>query len=567
MLIGLSAAAPVSRADVSVDLFYNNLSGGSWVEVGDYGYCWQPDVAVSNTEWRPYSDGYWAYTDEGWTWVSYEDFGWATYHYGRWARLEDQGWVWVPGRNEDLEWGPAWVSWRTGDQYVGWAPLPPRDRRYEGRPIDGHVDVEFDIGPGSYNFVDVRYIGEPVLRERIISREQNITYVDQTVNVTNITYKNKTVYNYGPDINVINQRSGRPIQRLTIQRENNVDFAAMAKSGGLKTKVQGQSLLISAPTHITRSTQQIAPPNVKTKVAKANFDRGWSSVGDARAQEEFKQKLSKQDRRDLRQAAPARTNASEHSGSSTAMSPAASSAVEAKTGRGNGGKHNQNRPDRAAQEKTAPMAGSAPTAPVSSPSNGAGTSNDANSSMERGKGGKHKNRQGQGDQNGVGTSGAVSPAGTSHSDSGSNDASGSSSDLNRRGNERHQGRRPEQLQPAQAMTPAPGAQSATGGDPAQGGGGKHNGRNRERGPGETPSGANTSVPPEPNQGARKGHRPDQAGGDSPAGAVNPDAQGQGGGKHRGQRDVAQPEGAAGESPSRHEGARKNKADASPVPTP
>src|ERR1700737_4578453 len=95
----LPAAPRAQAVDVSVDFFYNNLSGGSWIEVADYGYCWQPDVAVG-ADWRPYSDGYWAYTDLGWTWVSYEDFGWATYHYGRWARLVDYGWGWVPGREE-----------------------------------------------------------------------------------------------------------------------------------------------------------------------------------------------------------------------------------------------------------------------------------------------------------------------------------------------------------------------------------------------------------------------------------------------------------------------------------
>ena len=98
----------------------------------------------------------------------------------------------MPGR----EWGPAWVSWRTGGDYVGWAPLPPRryygggEVVYEGRPIGGQVDIEFDIGPAYYNFVDVRYIGEPVLRERIFAPTQNITYINSTVNVTNITYTN-----------------------------------------------------------------------------------------------------------------------------------------------------------------------------------------------------------------------------------------------------------------------------------------------------------------------------------------------------------------------------------------
>jgi hypothetical protein len=75
-----------AEPEVSLDFFYDNLSPyGNWIDVGDYGYCFQPNVAVSSSDWRPYSDGYWAYTNVGWTWVSYEDFGWATYHYGRWS--------------------------------------------------------------------------------------------------------------------------------------------------------------------------------------------------------------------------------------------------------------------------------------------------------------------------------------------------------------------------------------------------------------------------------------------------------------------------------------------------
>src|SRR3954452_2515310 len=287
----LLVAPRVAKSDVSVDFFYNNLSGGSWIDVGDYGYCWQPDVAVSNNTWRPYADGYWAYTDLGWTWVSYEDFGWATYHYGRWARLSDVGWVWVPGRNADLEWGPAWVSWRTGGEYIGWAPLPPETlAMVESRPLTGHLDVEFNIGPEYYNFVDVRYIGEPVLRERIVAPTQNITYIQQTVNVTNITYRNRTVYNYGPDINVINRTAARPIQRLRLDREQNVDVTAAAKSGGL-TKVQGDRLVVAAPMRVTRSARQEAPKNIKTKVAAAKIDRGWSVVGDDKAQAEFKNRI------------------------------------------------------------------------------------------------------------------------------------------------------------------------------------------------------------------------------------------------------------------------------------
>ena len=290
----LPAVPRTNGAEVSVDFFYNNISGGSWVDVEDYGYGWQPDAAVSDADWRPYADGYWAYTDYGWTWVSYEDFGWATYHYGRWAKIEDMGWVWFPG--SDLEWGPAWVSWRTGGDQIGWAPLPPRGAGivYEGRPIGGRVDVEFDIGPAYYNFVDVRFIGEPVLRSHIYAPSYNVTYINQTVNVTNITVKNKIVYNYGPDVTVLSQHSARPIQRLKIDRQTNVDVSVAAKSGGL-TKVQGDKLVISAPQTIHRAGKEIAPPTVKTKVAKTKIERGWKGVGDANTETQLKQKMKTED--------------------------------------------------------------------------------------------------------------------------------------------------------------------------------------------------------------------------------------------------------------------------------
>jgi hypothetical protein len=263
--------------DVSIDLFYDNLSGGNWIDVEGYGYGWQPDLAVNDQNWRPYADGYWAYTDDGWTWVSYEDFGWATYHYGRWANLSDYGWVWFPG--EDLDWGPAWVSWRTGGDYVGWAPLPPRGPGvvYEGRPIGSQVDIEFDIGPEYYNFCEVRYIGEPILRSYIAPRVQNVTYINNTVNVTNITVQNNVVYNYGPNYEVLSAHSNRPIQRLNIERQSATNLSAAAKSGAL-TKVQGNKLVVATPAKLAKAPPTAKPLTVKTKVAQPKINRGWAGV-------------------------------------------------------------------------------------------------------------------------------------------------------------------------------------------------------------------------------------------------------------------------------------------------
>ncbi|PYK72634.1 MAG: hypothetical protein DME42_08475 [Verrucomicrobia bacterium] len=274
-------------ADVSINFFYDNLNGGNWYEVADYGYVWQPDAAT-NPEWRPYTDGYWAYTDVGWTWVSYEDFGWATYHYGRWIRLEDQGWCWVPG----YEWGPAWVSWRTGGDYIGWAPLPPAgggEIVYESRPIGGHVDVDFGIGPAYYNFIDIRFIGEPVLIGHYYPYTQNVVYINNTVNVTNITYNNSIVYNYGPDYAVLSRYSTRPIQRLKLERSN-IDPLQAVKSGNV-TKVQGDKLVLAAPLKVQKPTTQVAPKAIKAKITQPKIEKGWANISDPGTKAKLEQKL------------------------------------------------------------------------------------------------------------------------------------------------------------------------------------------------------------------------------------------------------------------------------------
>jgi hypothetical protein len=116
----VSVDMAVPETSVSFDTFESGLSPyGSWVSVGAYGRVWRPAGVAAG--WRPYYHGRWEWTDEGWLWISTEPWGWATYHYGRWAFDSFYGWVWVPG----YQWAPAWVSWRFGVDYIGWAPLGP----------------------------------------------------------------------------------------------------------------------------------------------------------------------------------------------------------------------------------------------------------------------------------------------------------------------------------------------------------------------------------------------------------------------------------------------------------
>jgi hypothetical protein len=125
-----------AQVDVSVDLanpsasvtfetFRDGLAPyGEWVTVNGYGRVWRPLHVAAG--WRPYYQGRWEWTDEGWLWASEEPWGWAAYHYGRWSQDTYYGWIWIPG----YQWAPAWVSWRYSPDYIGWAPLGPGSSVY-----------------------------------------------------------------------------------------------------------------------------------------------------------------------------------------------------------------------------------------------------------------------------------------------------------------------------------------------------------------------------------------------------------------------------------------------------
>jgi|GEM_PF-6471566 len=104
---------------VNQDLYYDSYdlsSYGDWRNSGTYGNVWVPHVDYG---WRPYNDGRWIYCNTGWFWVSNEPWGWAPYHYGRWGWSVGLGWYWIPGNT----FAPAWVSWYSYGDYVGWCPL------------------------------------------------------------------------------------------------------------------------------------------------------------------------------------------------------------------------------------------------------------------------------------------------------------------------------------------------------------------------------------------------------------------------------------------------------------
>jgi len=293
-----------AEARVTFSYFYDSLQPyGEWVDVDTYGYCWQP--RGMDRDWRPYTDGYWSYTDAGWTWVSYEDFGSITYHYGRWVNLEDYGWVWKP----DYEWGPAWVSWRQNDDYIGWAPLPPEAVFEPQSGIGVWVDRDCDIGPSAYSFCEYRSFGAPVLRNVLIPRHRNVAIINSTVNITNITViagngQGRLVFNGGLNYNQIAARSQNHIETLQLVRQTDGDWAQHHRSE-LARKV-GAQLFINAP-EVEAPTTRFAPTVVSRQIHAPRIDTGWGGVSNPAEREQIKARYHEQTRGLNRATAPATT--------------------------------------------------------------------------------------------------------------------------------------------------------------------------------------------------------------------------------------------------------------------
>lgn len=156
------AAAQISEdAQIALEEY------GGWRPHPRFGEVWVPRGVPP--DWRPYQYGHWVYTDEwGWYWVSDDieaDWGWVVYHYGRWAFEPGFGWFWVPGD----EWAPAWVDWRYGEEYVGWAPLPPEE-----------LIETYEVEPMYWVFVPSRFIAAPRLRTYYVPPYRRSVILRQT---------------------------------------------------------------------------------------------------------------------------------------------------------------------------------------------------------------------------------------------------------------------------------------------------------------------------------------------------------------------------------------------------
>jgi len=108
---------------------------GSFQTVAEYGTVWYPTEVAP--DWQPYRYGHWEIVAPwGRTWIDDSPWGFAPFHYGRWAFIGNR-WGWVPGEYvAHPVYAPALVSFVGGGGFgvsigfgggeaVGWIPLAP----------------------------------------------------------------------------------------------------------------------------------------------------------------------------------------------------------------------------------------------------------------------------------------------------------------------------------------------------------------------------------------------------------------------------------------------------------
>ncbi len=252
---------------------------GSWHYVAEYGPVWTPrDISA---DWAPYRLGHWAWVDPwGWTWIEDEPWGFAPFHYGRWAYVSDS-WCWVPGPVVVRPvYAPALVAFVGGRGFgvaigvgggvgVGWFPLGPRE-----------VYVPwYHTSPRYVNNVNITNTRVSVTQVTNVYNSYNttnvtrVTYVNQHVNNATTVVSHDTFVNARPVHQNLVRVDARQIEQAQVVRAAPVQpvrasvlgAGAPARFRPPATIVNRQVVATRNPTPPKQSFEQRQTVNVRTE--------------------------------------------------------------------------------------------------------------------------------------------------------------------------------------------------------------------------------------------------------------------------------------------------------------
>ncbi len=260
---------------------------GDWNATPDYGEAWFPRAVPAG--WTPYANGHWAWVAPwGWTWIEAEPWGFAPFHYGRWAAFgppDHPRWGWVPGpppaifagqRPPRPVYSPALVAFVGGPRFalsVGF-----------GGQSGGGVTAWFPLGPREA--YQPWYHASPAYVNRV-----NVTnlYTRNVVDVRN-TYNNRTTNVYNTNVNYVN----RPAATVAVSQRDFSSGRGVAESQHIRLDAVTQRQLAQAPilphplvtpqagAAAPQAPARALPPNQNRPVVETR--QGFERAGDAHPQ-------------------------------------------------------------------------------------------------------------------------------------------------------------------------------------------------------------------------------------------------------------------------------------------
>ncbi len=270
-----AASRPAARYVSPEMTGYQDLDDhGAWQTDPTYGAVWYPQAVP--VDWAPYRYGHWRWVDPwGWTWIDDQPWGFAPFHYGRWAYIHDR-WGWTPGRFVARPvYAPALVAFVGGagwsaslsfgnEPCVGWFPLAPRE-------------VYVPSYPASVTYV----------------RNVNVTHVTNITNITNQTINNVNVTN----VHHANQRfatvvpqnafvAAHPVSKAALRVPTEaLDKAPVATGAPLTPAVaaaSGRQEAVSRAIHVAQARgERVDGPPPQAAAKPAAIETGRPAPGPA----------------------------------------------------------------------------------------------------------------------------------------------------------------------------------------------------------------------------------------------------------------------------------------------
>ena len=212
---------------------------GRWERDAVNGPTWYPTVV--EVGWVPYRFGHWAWVEPwGWIWVENEPWGFAPFHYGRWARGE-RGWGWVPGPIVARPYyAPALVvfvdaprgGWGVSFGVQAWFPLGPREPFFPSY----HSDQRYlrEVNATNINVTNVNITNIINVQNR-----ENVQYAHRTTAVTAVA---ATTFASGRTI-------GREAIAVDVNRMSQARIAAHPSTAPTPQAVLGGSPPVARPAN------------------------------------------------------------------------------------------------------------------------------------------------------------------------------------------------------------------------------------------------------------------------------------------------------------------------------